>query len=111
MVSQGRDPIEVAHECCWCGKGIPDGTELFAIGGRLRPGVDISEYEGAAMPITMSTRQKTIYAVVPAEGSDAMKEGKDFCFVVCSRRCGRELKEALEQEIARGDILESAYDL
>ena len=71
---------QVFSTCCWCGLKIGDSHEIFALGGRKRPGVDISKYEGGIMPITMSTLDKTIWVIVPTLDSDAQKDGKDFLF-------------------------------
>ncbi|MBS3761782.1 MAG: hypothetical protein KGZ25_00640 [Planctomycetes bacterium] len=43
-------PEEAGSACAWCGKTIPDGVPVFAMGGKLRAGADLSEYEGGRCP-------------------------------------------------------------
>ena len=99
---------KVLTTCCWCDKKIGENQELFALGCKKRPGVDISKYEGGVMSVTIVTIGKTIWAIVPSSDSDARKDGKDFMFTLCSKECGFELKEALEQEKDIGNLLYSA---
>ncbi len=99
---------KVATTCCWCNKKIGENQEMFALGCKKRPVVDISKYEGGVVPVTIVTIEKTIWAVVPSSDSDARKDGKDFMFMLCSEECGWALKEALKKEKDIGDHLYSA---
>ncbi len=111
MSEEWSDPSEVARECCWCGKRIGVESPLYAIGSRIKPGVDISEYEGGAMPIEMATQKKQIFAVVPSADSEAKRSGRDLMFVVCSKQCGNDLKRFLLSEIRLGEMLEGIEGL
>ncbi|MFC1635797.1 hypothetical protein ACFL5Z_13240 [Planctomycetota bacterium] len=91
--------------CSWCGQSIPEDTPVFGFGGKTRPGVDIAEFEGGAIRISLVTQDRTVTAIVPTAGSQARLEGHDFMFMVCSETCGSEMKAVLDAEIAFGDGL------
>jgi hypothetical protein len=95
-------PEEALSRCAWCGKTIAEDVEVFGMGGKLRPGIDLSAYEGAAVRITVATHGKDLIAVVPAADSDARREGKEILFMTCTEACGLDLKAAVQ------DILETA---
>lgn len=57
MCSNWYDPSEVASRCCWCGKNIDENLPLYALGAKTRPGVDVSQYEGGAMPIKLVAQE------------------------------------------------------
>ena len=108
-IKRGKPKIkEVMTTCCWCGKRIGKNQEVLALGCKKRPGIDISKYEGATMPVTIATIGETIWAIVPIAESDARRDGKDFMFILCSDECGIELKETLGEEKEMGDILLSS---
>jgi len=111
MAEPKPDPFEVMSECCWCGKYIPEDREVFALGAKVRPGMDISEYEGEVMPLTIITHGKTVNSFVPPADSDAKRDGNDFLFTICSSLCGYELKKALGDDKSLGDVLGSVHDL
>jgi hypothetical protein len=98
---------KVLSTCCWCGKRIGSENEVFSLGCRKQAGIDISKYEEDIMPLTILSKSKTLWTVVPPADSDARKEGEDFVFVLCSVECGKELKEALQTDIDIGDIIRS----
>jgi hypothetical protein len=94
-------------ECCWCGKYIDENSPLYALGAKVKPEVDLSKYEGRAMPLGALIHERHLYAIVPSFDSDAKKAGQDLLLVTCSKNCGNELKASLEREKLLGDILES----
>jgi len=97
---------KVLYTCCWCGSKIERDQEVFGIGARKRPGIDISKYErGGVMPMTLSTIERTIYCIVSTPDSDARKQNKDFMFTLCSEKCGVQLKEVLDYEKDLGNML------
>jgi len=98
-------PEKAMGRCGWCGKAISDDMEVFGVGGKLRPGVDLSEFEGAAVRIALASRQKGLVAIVPAADSDARREGKDILFMTCSEACGFDLKSAVQEDLALGEWL------
>jgi len=107
MQFEEKDPYDVVHECSWCGSSIGDDDELFGIGAKVRPGIDISEYTGRALPFEILIDARKLYAFVPLPGSEAKKHGHDLYFVVCSRQCGKELKARLKEETKLGDMIEN----
>ncbi len=101
-----RIPVEeVLGKCAWCGKTIPKDSEVFALGGKKRPGIDLAEYEGGAIRIALFEQNRDVAAIVPSADSQACRDGRDFMFMVCSETCGSELKAALEVESALGNAL------
>jgi len=105
------DPEEALSCCCWCGKPIPEEVELFGLGGKAMPGVDLSDFEGSAIQIKVPTTGITFCAIVTLPDSDARKDGNDFMFVLCSSRCAYELKTLLNKEIYLDDILAGVHDI
>ncbi len=97
--------------CAWCGKPIPEDTPVFGFGGKARPGVDLSKYEGKAVEITIVTMNRRVPMMVPSADSQAKREGKDFMFMVCSEECGEDAKAALEEDISLGRMLEGIQGL
>ena len=96
---------EALSKCAWCDGHILEDTEVFAFGAKLRPGVDLSEYQSHCIQIAMVSEEKPVYGLVTVEGSDAKKDDKDLMFLVCSERCGLKLKHALEKEVSIGNLL------
>ena len=100
------EPEEVLSMCAWCNKDIGEGQEVFGMGGKLRPNVDVSKYKGKVMPITLTCVEKTVCVIVTTDDSDAKRDGKDVMFMICSEQCGYDLKEALNEDKSLGDSLE-----
>ena len=99
-------PDEVAlTRCGWCNQWVSEDVEVFAFGARLRPGIDLAEYQSHCIEIGMVSKEKPVYALVTVDGSDAKNDGKDLMFLTCSEACGLKLKEALEKEVSIGDLL------
>ena len=96
---------EALRKCAWCEEHVLEDAEVFAFGAKLRAGIDLSEYQSHCIEITLALEQKDICALVTAEGSEARNEGKDLMFMTCSDSCGKKLKEALEKEVAAGELL------
>jgi hypothetical protein len=96
---------EAMSKCSWCDQFIPDDTPVFGFGGKTRPGVDMAEFEGGTIRISLVTQDCTVMAIVPTAGSQARLDGHDFMFMVCSETCGSEMKAVLDAETAFGDAL------
>ena len=94
---------EALSTCAWCGKHLPDNTPVFGFGGKKRPGVDLSQYEGHAIRITLATQPRSVTAMVTTADSNAKRDGKDFMFLVCSEECASEMKSVMEQEVSVAD--------
>lgn len=102
-------PDEDALESCtWCGRRIDESAEVFALGARLRPEVDLYVYQGHCIQIYLISKEKTITAMVTADGSEAKAEQKDLMFLTCSKKCAAALKNTLKKEAAISDMFDSA---
>ncbi len=101
-----RVPAEKALErCSWCGRRIKSNVPVFGFGGKQRPGVDLTQYEGSAIMISLATVPKEVICMVAAPDSPAKAEGKDFLFMVCSESCASEMKPVMDSEAALGNAL------
>ena len=98
---------EALSKCVWCQSHIRDDMEVFGFGARLEPNVDLSEYEGHCIQIDFVSEEKPVYMMVTAQGSEAKSQGKDGMFLVCSKECGRKLKNVLEKAISLGKMFKT----
>lgn len=96
---------EALSKCAWCHNYIGDDVEVFGAGAKLRPDVDLSEYESHCIQIDLVSEEKPVYMMVTAQGSEAKKKGKDGMFLLCSEACGKKLKNVLEKEISLGKLI------
>jgi hypothetical protein len=51
---------EAMSKCAWCHKHISDDMEVFGAGAKLKPGVDLSEYESHCIQIGLVSEEKPI---------------------------------------------------
>lgn len=98
---------EALGRCAWCRSPISEDAEVFGFGAKLRPDVDLTEYERHCIEIDLASGEKTVYMTVTAQGSEARTHGNDCMFLVCSKECTEKLKAALEKEIALGKMFET----
>jgi len=98
---------EALSSCAWCHGYISDDMEVFGAGAKLKPNVDLSEYESHCIQIGLISEERPIYMMVTAQGSDAKKDGKDGMFLFCSEECGEKLKDVLEKEISLGEMFKT----
>jgi len=98
---------EALSKCTWCRSHINDHMEVLGLGAKLRPGLDLSEYESHCIQIGLVSEEKPIYMMVTAQGSEAKLNGNDGMFLVCSEGCGKKLKNVLESEISLGKMFET----
>jgi len=94
-------------KCAWCGKPISDHAEVFGAGVKVKPSVDLSEYEGHCIRIGLVSDERPIHMLVTREGSEARENGDDGMFLFCSEQCGNEFKDVLEKEITIGKMFET----
>lgn len=87
--------------CAWCGRHIPEDSEVFALGAKVRPGVEL-EHEGNVITLALTAMHRA-YAIVPAEDSEAKRAGWDLIFTVCSKECGRKLRQSVQGQIDLAD--------
>jgi hypothetical protein len=83
--------------CAWCGKHISKGSEVFSLGAKARPGVDLGR-EGTVLELTLDATRKAL-AIIPSQDSQAKKEGWDLLFTICSEECAKSLKETVQRQI------------
>ena len=86
--------------CAWCKKEVAEGAEAFALGAKVRRGVDQLEgREGEFIPLELTKVDEPIYALVALSDSEAKRKGWDLVFLACSKDCARALREAVEEEL------------
>ena len=98
---------EALSKCAWCQSHITDHMEVLGLGAKLKPDVDLSEYESHCIQIGLVSEEKPVYMMVTAQGSQARNNGNDGMFLVCSEGCGKKLKSVLEKEISLGKMFET----
>ena len=96
----GRQSL--GFSCAWCQKAIPDDVELFSVGAKAKPGVDLTRREGELLDIFLEKEGRSVKAVVVTLDSPAKMEGYDLLFVACSEGCAKELKDKVGWEIGAG---------
>jgi hypothetical protein len=101
------DPNRIVSMCAWCGKKIPKGSEIFSLGAKARPGIDLHTQTGRAIRLLLAKSQKTVNAIVPTDTSQAKKDGNDFVFALCGPQCAEALRQALQAEL---DVFEQVND-
>jgi len=98
---------EALSKCACCQSHINNHVEVLGLGARLKPDVDLSEYESHCIQIGLVSEEKPVYMMVTAQGSEARANGNDCMFLVCSEGCGKKLKRLLEKEISLGKMFET----
>ena len=81
--------------------------EVLGLGVKMKPDVDLSEYESHCIQIGLVSEEKPVYMMVTAQGSQARNDGNGGMFLVCSEGCGEKLKSVLEKEISLGAMFET----
>ena len=102
---------EALGKCAWCRNQISDGVEVFGVGAKIRPGVDLSDYEGEAIQLMIVSEDRFVPMMLTLEGSEAKNDGNDIMFLVCSETCGKQLKSALERDKSLGDVFEGIQQI
>jgi hypothetical protein len=101
---------EALGKCAWCRNNINEFTEVFSLGAKLRPDVDLSEFESHSIQVDLVSEEKPVYMMITAHGSEAKNDGNDCMFLVCSESCGKKLKTTMQKEIAVGKLFETVQD-
>ena len=102
---------EALGKCAWCQSHIDAHVEVLGLGAKLRPDVDLSEYQSHCIQVDLISEEKPVYMMVTVQGSDAKNDGNDCMFLVCSEGCGKELKSVLEKELSLGKMFETVRDI
>lgn len=97
---------EGLKRCSWCESEIPTGKGVFAVGARLKTGIElVNREDGQPLYLQVVVAGRVVPALVVAEDSQAKREGNDLLFLVCGKECADVLSRALEEE---KDIIERA---
>lgn len=96
------------HTCAWCHKRIKRGHEVFGVGAKTKPNIDLTDSEGTIITLVLAKTDKNVFAMVPTSDSPAKKHGNDLYFMVCSQDCGQDLMTALRMEISTIDQINRA---
>lgn len=102
----GRIAEAFERTCSWCGGAIPEGSEVVAVGAKLRGGIEVApggDGTGFYIPIDLGGRR--LVAVVTGMASEAREAGNDLLFITCGEECAGVLCEALE---AAQELIERA---
>ena len=94
-------------KCAWCRGNISDEMEVFCVGAKLKPEIDLSGYQSHCIEIGLATEKKQVCMMVTAKDSQAHNEGNDGMFMVCSEKCGQNLEESLQNEVKLGKLFDS----
>ena len=98
---------EALSKCTWCRSHIDDQMEVSGLGVKLKPNLDLSEYESHCIQIGLVSEEKPLYMMVTTKDSEAKINGNDGMFLVCSEGCGKKLKTVLETAISIGKMFET----
>ena len=101
---------EALSKCPCCQSEITEFMEVFGLGAKLNPDVDMSEYQGHCIEIELASEDMSVYMMVTGQGSEAKNEGKDAMFLVCSEKCAKKLKNVLEKEISLGEMFKTVVN-
>jgi hypothetical protein len=86
------------YKCACCGSKIRSGAEVYGLGVKLKAEL---EYQGGVerrTAVHLPVKDKTLECMATADGSQAKMEGWDLIFILCSEKCGEEIKGLLEEE-------------
>jgi len=83
---------EALSQCAACRGNINEITEVFGLGIKLKPAVNLSEFESHCIEINLVSGKKPVFMMVTKQGSEAKNDGKDGMFLLCSLSCGKKLK-------------------
>ena len=79
---------EELGKCAWCGGHIRKDVPVFGFGGKIRPGTDLSEYEGDAIVIGLVTKGKSIPMIVTTPNSQASRRERTSCLWYVPKSAG-----------------------
>ena len=109
MRRRKRKPADLVERfqstCGLCGKHIPEDTEVFGGGGKVRSGIDLTPYAGRVLPVRLVSVAKTVLIAVPGADSPARRDGHDLLYMTCSTECAAALKAAFQSDIEIGKEL------
>ena len=97
-------------KCTWCRDQINEDSEITCVGAMLKPANDLSEYQSHCIELDLGAEKKQVCMMVTAKGSEAQNAGNDGLFMVCSDKCGRQLKQALKKDAALAELFQAFHE-
>jgi hypothetical protein len=88
--------------CAFCNTDIPVDHEVFGFGAKARPEIDIEQYRGTGIEVTVHSLSRRVVAIVTGRDSPAARAGHDLYFTACSESCAKTVKAALEEDLKGG---------
>jgi hypothetical protein len=88
---------EAISHCAWCRKKMAPDEEIFSIGARAKPWVELPE--GGVLELSLDATHRRVLAVVTVPDSPAHQSGNDLLFATCSQACAEALTVALQKQI------------
>lgn len=70
--------------------------ELFGIGAKAKPEVDLTGLEGKLIDIFLARKERNVQVIVVTNDSPAKREGRDLLFAAWSESCAEALIARLE---------------
>ncbi len=102
---------EALGKCAWCGNRIDEKSPVCGFGIKFRPSVDLSEFEGKIIELSILTQNKNVPMMITTEGSEAKENGHDAMFMTCSNECNKEMRDILIKEKSIGDMFEEVNSI
>ena len=98
-------------KCAWCSSKIDEESPVYGFGIKFKSGIDLSEFEGKFIELTILTQNKKVPMLITIEGTDAKEDGNDAMLMTCSEECGKKMKAIMLKEKSVGDMLEGINSL
>lgn len=93
------EAAEGAPETCgWCGRTIGEDSPVYGCGLQVRSPENFQGKAGELIKVVMPRTGQVFLAVVPADDSEARREGYDAFVMVCGRKCKKALTFAFAAE-------------
>ena len=88
---------EMRNDCSWCGKDTSN-KPVFTLSAKFNEkGKALEKKDGYIKELPLLSNGN-VWVIITGKNSPAKKQGNDMLFMCCSRRCGLEVREALESE-------------
>jgi len=95
MVEAAEGALE---NCGWCGRTIDKDSPVYGSGLNVRSPENLQGKAGELIKVVMPKTGQVFLAMVPAEDSEARREGYDAFVMVCGRKCEKALTFAFAAE-------------
>jgi hypothetical protein len=95
MVEAAEGALET---CGWCEKTIGENSPVYGCGLKVSSPANFQGKAGELIKVVMPRTGQVFLAMVPAEESEARREGHDAFVMVCGRKCMKALTFAFAAE-------------